>query len=224
MEKNITIEAKYDVQKDARIYIRKFASFVRNVDTIVEKFLPPDIFIALKSDVSQQKKIEIMENYLQLFFKNNKNKFEDALQSINTILQDKIVLKKIIEDLEGIYQIKLNCEKITIYMTTFPRCPYNFKEKWFAVNVFGDKNYQISVIKHELNHFFFHQKFGDKEQEIGSENFYKIKESFTIITLPEEKGYPGHHDLRINIKKRFNEGKTTEAIFNLAYEQIKNGG
>lgn len=222
MQKTFIPEVKYSAQKDAWAYVKQSASFASNIDTILEKFLPQDIFSKLKSDSSQKEKTKIIENHLQTFFKNNKEKFNIALQKFNNILQNK--MENIIDELEKIYQIKLNYKKIVIYMTTFPRCPYNYKEKWFMVNIFENQDNQITTVKHELNHFFFHKKFGAEERKIGFENFHRIKEAFTVISLPNERGYSKHQNIRKNIKKWFDEGKTTEAMFNLAYEQIKNGG
>lgn len=216
---SIIFEIKYDIKIDALAYLKQYASFASNIDIILKRFLTKEIFDALKSDIPPEKKEEIIKNYLKTFYDDNKNKFDNALRIFEGIFEKEI--KNIIKELEDLYQTNLDCAKIRIYMTTFPRCPYSYKEKWFMINIFENKDNQIMTVKHELNHFFFHKKFGVEEQEMGSENFHRIKEAFTIITLPNEEGYQNHYDLRINIKKWFKEGQPLNEIFELAKEYKK---
>ncbi|MEK7481971.1 MAG: hypothetical protein AAB607_01315 [Patescibacteria group bacterium] len=210
------IEVKYSILRDVQTYFRQQpVSYPKNIDEALKKFLPQKIFLVLKiPNLSQKKKEKILQNYLKLYYKRKKYKFDEAIQKFKNFWAGNGAA--IIKELEEIYQIKLIFKKFKIYMITFPRCPYNYKEKWFAVNVFGAPNHQLDIAKHELNHFFFHKKFNAKKKEIGIEIFNKIKESFTIISLPKEKGYQNHQNLRKNIKKWHKEKKSLNEIFKLA--------
>ena len=84
------------------------------------------------------------------------------------------------------------------------------------VNVFGTGSNQLETIKHELNHFFFHKKFEARKRRVGFKTFNRIKEAFTVITLPEERAYPKRRDLREAVKEWWEEGKSLDEIFELA--------
>lgn len=78
-----------------------------------------------------------------------------------------------------------------------PICPYNFEKKWIIVFAGASIEKQLQILTHELNHFMFYHYFGELKKEIGEEELESLKEVLTVLTNPEEKGYPDQQELRI---------------------------
>jgi len=91
----------------------------------------------------------------------------------------------IINPLEKVYSEKFPFEEITVYLTTFFSCPYNYENKWFMTyrssRLISDL---IFGSIHELNHFMFYFYWSDylKKQNISNEKIEYLKESFAVLT------------------------------------------
>ncbi|MEA2020282.1 MAG: hypothetical protein U9M98_00925 [Patescibacteria group bacterium] len=122
----------------------------------------------------------------------------------------------IVSELEELYETKIRLNKIKVYLTTFPIIPYHYNKGWLMVNYFAPLEGQIDNIEHELNHFFFHQKFAAKKDKHGHDLFHEIKEAFTALTQPESRGYPINKKLREELKENLKKGKSAEELFELS--------
>lgn len=111
---------------------------------------------------------------------------------------------QIVFTLESLYGMDNPFDEVTVDLTTLPICPYNFKERQIYVSAKPSVQFQLRILLHELNHFFFYWKYAkDYSEKLGKEKFELLKESMTIFTNPEQKGKPNEEPLR----KHFIENK-----------------
>lgn len=89
---------------------------------------------------------------------------------------------RIVEVIEEITQKPLYLHKITLFVTTFNRCPYDWGKGYIWIVFKKDKNRIINNLLHEMLHFQFHRYYGDKvTRELGVQKFEAIKEGMTPI-------------------------------------------
>lgn len=149
-------------------------------------------------------------------------------------LKKEIDILEIQKDLEFLMNQKFSDKvKISIFITTFQRCPYNIKENFFYIRYRDDENFKQSItnIYHELMHFLFHWNYWQKCQYAGlNENqIHNIKESFTALlnpilikkNFPIDKGYKIHQELRNKILKFWQESNDFEIILERIIKEIK---
>jgi len=90
--------------------------------------------------------------------------------------------------LEKITKKPMPFNKITGYLTTQMRCPYDPKEPSFMVSMFSNIPYALKICAHELMHIHFHKFYWEKiEEEIGREKTADLKEALTVLLNLEFK-------------------------------------
>jgi len=102
---------------------------------------------------------------------------------------------------------------IKIYPNLISISTYSTSNK--SIMVYHDQplENQIKTVIHETNHLIFHDRFEKKViLELGKQAFSDIKESFTILTNPEESGYPAHIKLRQYINDSYTKNKNINQI------------
>ena len=104
--------------------------------------------------------------------------------------------------LESVYGNPVPFNKLTVYLTSIPICPYSFKEGWIMVFANAPIDEQISTIRHELNHFMFYYYFPQMKKSLGINKYESLKEALTVFTNPEEVGYPAQRKLRTWLKSQ----------------------
>lgn len=73
-------------------------------------------------------------------------------------------------------------EKVTAYLTTQQRCPYDPKEPSFMVGMFSSIPHALKTCAHELMHIHFHNTDWPKiEKQIGKEKTADLKEALTVL-------------------------------------------
>lgn len=163
----------------------------------LKKFLPKRLFNSLiASDFSKTDKLQI---FLKNYWEVNNKKIEKAISTMKGVWNKEG--QSIVDDLKGLYGVKIKCKSITAFLTTLTIFPYNDEECWYAVSAFALEDELLSTTKHELAHFYFHRRFDSKKSGLSKDDYFKIKESFTVLTLPKEEGYSGHEELRNHIQK-----------------------
>ena len=116
----------------------------------------------------------------------------------------------IVNTLEKIYGKKVPFDLITVYLSSIPICPYNFKQRWIYAFAGTSVQRQLRILTHELNHFMFLFHFGNLKDKVGNDSFEYLKEALPDFTNPEEKGYPAQQKLRMWLKKQ--KGTISEII------------
>lgn len=107
----------------------------------------------------------------------------------------------IVKPLEKLYQHSFPFKKITVYLTCFPRCPYNYQKRWYMVTKNSSLTDLYRTSLHELNHFMFYYYYQDKlKDQITNDQFEIIKEALAILTNPEGNNKPAVKPLEDHIK------------------------
>jgi len=195
------------------------------MDAFVYSFLGPedgDCLIKWGSDILPKKlvrelirtkfrNLSKLKTFLQEYSIRNKIQIEKTKKLIINLWKEKS--PDIISELETLFKTTIDCKTITIYLTTFPMFPYNQDECWFTSSVYSRKADHLETMKHELNHFYFHKVFGEKDSRINGKDFWAIKESFCAITLSEEEVYDSHKNLRNFIRNVSNKAKGGREIY-----------
>lgn len=175
-----------------------------------------DIEIFDKIKILNKKDAEIIiKKYLKLKYKNEIlgiNKYKKAI---------KIELDKNFYEacdwLQKVTKKSLAVKDYKFIITTFPRCPYDYRTGLIFINYF--KNFvsinPISLFLHEALHFQFHHFWQqDKDSPISKLSDYDfnfLKESLTVILDDDlkplmskaDKGYPAHQSFRKELHKEW---------------------
>jgi len=188
---------KYSLQKDlnnylVRLYNKNRYSYGRAPDFILKKFP-----LSFQQQIKKSKSVESIIGIIKKYWQETRPKNFSSQIKLTTKSVEKILNQnkdKIISKLESVYQQKFPFNKIAVFLTTIPICPYNYQDRWFMVSS-TDKKQIIKTATHELNHFMFYYYYADhlKQKNISSKNIEIIKESLAILTNPE--GNPNKPDV-----------------------------
>jgi len=207
------LNVEYDLKMDTNIY-RWFGPELDGISfNKLKKFLPESVFnILVASEFSESEALRV---FLNEYWEKNNKKLEKVKVSMKGIWEREG--QGILDDLKKLYGVRIECKSITAFLTTLTIYPYNDEECWFALSAFALEDELLSTTKHELAHFYFHRRFDSKRGDLSKDDFFKIKESFTILTLPKEEGYSEHQELREHIRHLKDTGKDVEYNFLAAF-------
>ena len=210
----------YSQEKDIQNYLNagwKFTYAKHGRKDLPEKLLQnyPQEF---KNRLLEAKTKIVAEKIVKDFLDSRSEDFKRITKLVIKVCQEVLDEEKqnIIDLLQEIYQKPFPFEKITVYITTFPICPYNYEERWFMVyrnmNIPGF----INTAKHELNHFMFYYYYLDKliKQKVSLEKREKLKEALGIFSNPEGNDKPKVKELESYLKTL--KGKAMDEIISLA--------
>lgn len=212
----------YSQEKDIQNYLDagwKFTYAKHGRENIQERLLqnyPQEFKTKLLGAKTKASAEKIVKDFLDSRPENFKHATKLVIKVCQQILDEE--KQNIIDLLQKIYQKPFPFDKITVYITTFPISPYNYKEHWFMVNRNSSVAGFINTAKHELNHFMFYHYYLDKliQQKISQEKREKLKEVLVIFSNPEGNDKPDIKDLETYLKTL--SGKTMDEIINLALE------
>jgi len=116
------------------------------------------------------------------------------------------------------------------FLTTFPRCPYNYEEGYFWLCALWPAKCYLGTFLHELLHFQFIFYYQDKILPlIGKEKFERLKESLTVILNDDfreflcqsDQGYAVDQESRQKLLQKWQEDKDIDQIidFGVAWLQ-----
>jgi hypothetical protein len=184
---------KYSQEKDFIPYINdlwksNWTDYGTDYFAIGKKYFPIKFMETVKSAKTKENVKNIIIKYWQSVRNQDFKKNTDYLIKWYTkILNEEKDL--IIKPLEKAYSEKFPFEKITVYLTTFPMCPYYYEKRWYMVNRRSDPLWLIDVSKHELNHFMFYYYWRDylKKQNISNEKIEYLKEAFAVLATNNSK-------------------------------------
>lgn len=111
-------------------------------------------------------------------------------------------------------------------------CPYNPEEAWFMISMWHNIPMSITTICHELLHFHFLYYYGKylKKKGLSQNKIEDLKESLTFllnesefdeIILVEDKGYPAHQKLRVQLNQLWQKEKNFERFLEKAIKIIR---
>lgn len=172
---------------------------------------------------------------------------KDKLEEFNKIVYESPLIEVIIsafqeawnkinneffKRLERIMKSKFPLKKVTVYLTTQYRCPYNEKERWFMVSIYRSIFYIMATAGHELMHLHFHKTYWPKiEKQIGKEKTANLKEALTVLlnlefrdlwfVKDEGKNNEEQQELRKYIVKKWKEKKDFDSLMKNCVSYLK---
>jgi hypothetical protein len=140
---------------------------------------------------------------------------------------------KFFEKLEDVFGQKLVKTNINCYVTTSPRCPYNFEgnDLWFMISIHDPIYKVLKTCGHEIFHIYFHRIY-EKElsNKLSKSQFADLKESLTVLLNVEfknlfivrDKGYPVHQELRTFISEQWERSKNFSELIDKCVNRLTN--
>ena len=217
------LNIKYDLEKDVENYLRTLYKFDfekhgrKNIEGQLLADYPPEFREKIKSAKNKEEAEKHIRDYIQ----NNFAQRTDLQKRIIDDFKDAWNTEgaKLIKKLEDVYGENFPFKEITIYLVSNKRCPYNFKERWIMVYAKSGVKTKLYTLMHELNHFMFYYYFPPKKLEIKSKQEYEsLKEALTVLTSPEEQGYPAQQKLRAWLKEQ--KGTVGEILQNEKWKSL----
>jgi len=125
--------------------------------------------------------------------------------------------------------------KITGYLTSIGKCPYNYKGKnpWFMVSLFSGIPNTMTIAAHEIMHLWFHWNYWEGvERQIGKKRTSDLKEALTVllnlefkdILLAYDEGYGMHKELRDFISEEWKRKQDFNSLIDRCIEYLKKNG
>lgn len=213
---NITMRIKviYSLQHDIDNYTDSLYRFRwnkhgrENIQEVLLKPFSEDFKKSLKKATNKKEAQKIVEKFLLQGLDGRKQTYLAVANNLETAWKESG--DAIIKKLEKIYGKEVPFNLITVYLSSIPICPYNFKQRWIYAFAGTSTQRQLRILTHELNHFMFLFHFGNLKDKVGNDNFESLKEALTVFTNPEEKGYPAQQKLRTWLNKQ--KGTVSEII------------
>jgi hypothetical protein len=146
----------------------------------------------------------------------------------------KIIEKEYFKRLEKITKYKFKFKNSYGYLTTFARCPYNYKIPYFYVNFFNSQLGELKTVGHELMHIHLHNSpwWNKVKEELGNQKTHDLKEALTELLnsefrdlwIVDDLSYPNHIKLREYITKQWKREKNFEELTNKCIKWVKTNG
>jgi hypothetical protein len=184
---------EYSSKKDLIPYLMSFrpslsADYGRSDLEYGKKYFPVEFINSVKNAKTTKDAENVVIKYWQSIRSKHFDQDTDFfIKWYSRILNEEIDL--IIKPLEKVYLQKFPFSEVTVYLTTFFCCPYNFNEKWYMTYRNSNIYDLIYGSIHELNHFMFYYYWRDylKKQKISFKKTEYLKESLAILTSFDSK-------------------------------------
>ncbi|MCB9822684.1 hypothetical protein H6800_00225 [Candidatus Nomurabacteria bacterium] len=178
----------------------------------------PKFFNELKSH-NEEDATTLLIEYLKGLYLSDKNNIAEYKKFIESEFKSKF--KEACDALEMLTGKPLYRQDFTVYLTTFPRGPYNYDngELWVAIGWYDP----IRNFMHELLHFqtiyYWRNKVPAVINMTGDE-FEILKESLTVV-LDEsleplikspDKGYEQHREIRVKLHEYWIKNKNFDSL------------
>ena len=209
-------EISYNVEADANNWYG--AANTTSYRSNWRKLIPHDILDKI-DDVDEAEAMDFLIPYLKSKYLKEKTEIDSYIKYAKS--QFDAHLDTACDKLEKITGKPIYTDKVTVYVTTIPRCPYNYKDAAFWINI----NFQpIDVFMHEFLHFMFIHYYRENEShplyDLNFKDFDWIKESLTVVLdedcVPPMKkpdsGYPIHRDFRDKLHKKWVKNNNFDSL------------
>lgn len=217
----MNIKIEYSFKRDVDNYLDALYSFRwikhgrKDIQESLLKPFPNDFKTALKESENKDKARDTIYKFLEQDLGGRRKKYLGVAKELETEWASSS--SKVVQKLEKVYGKKFPFKSITVYLSSIPICPYNFSKRWIMIFAGTTTKRQIDILTHELNHFMFLYHFGNLKEELGNKKFESLKESLTVFTNPEEKGYPNQQKIRSWLKGQ--KGTISEIIESGAWKK-----
>lgn len=200
------IKVSYSFHHEVENYLNslyRFGWLKHGRTDIQERLLrpfPKSFRSALRGAKNEQEAEEVIKTFLRSGLEQREKSYANVAKNLEQAWKKKG--RAIEKSLEDLYDQPVPFNKVNIYLSSIPICPYNFNERWIMLFANTSQERQLQILTNELNHFMFHYYFGKLKVELGKQKFESLKEALTVFTNPEEKGYPAQRKLRAWLKKQ----------------------
>ncbi|MDD3488047.1 MAG: hypothetical protein PHH35_01715 [Candidatus Pacebacteria bacterium] len=180
--------------------------------------------------LTPKQRIDFIQKEISDFYSNkNKAKLEEIRNEIQNHWNK--IEKEFFKKIEKTFNKPFPFNSIKGILSTANRFGYNYKNKWFATNIYSNKFSATDIAMHELFHFVFHFYF-EKEcekYELTWKQIWDIKEALTVLLNSEfldlrlalDKGYPEHQKIRDFILKEWKKNKDFDIVLNNTCKFVK---
>ncbi len=167
------------------------------------------LFPYLKS-LYGEKKLELMQIEMQEYLQELSSEFANRLSD----LTKHPIAKK----------------KITLFITTFPRCPFYFDKGYIWIPATRDKKRLVKVISHEILHFQYFAYYAEEVIcQVDQQKSEWLREAMTPIlndyfgdlTGNSERTYPIFEDLWQKLSKIWNQDKDFDKFIDKSIVLLK---
>ena len=212
MLKTIRIQVKLDIRKDAWNWwdacnkISYGVDWKERIDGNLRKKI---------HGKTKQEAMRFLLPYLRDYYKRNDKDLKRALYEANKLFRKKA--NSACKLMEKITQYPVYRNNFTCFLTTFPRCPYDYKKGYIWLAAPRPAKIYLNIFLHELLHFQYYAYYKNrpsvKKLSMGQSEF--LKEALTVILNHEfsqylyqkDKGYKLHQKLRKELENFWKKNK-----------------
>lgn len=146
---------------------------------------------------------DILLPYLKEKYQKNDIEISKKLKDAQEILDQYKDL--IFEKIEKLTKHKIDYDEIKLFITTYPRCPYNREKGYIRLAIGASNSSMLTILTHEILHFQFHKYYSNNPEVklLNPQQFDTIKESLTFLLNYEFKGVPMWYDQWYDVHKEF---------------------
>ncbi|HQB50670.1 MAG TPA: hypothetical protein PLT32_00430 [bacterium] len=161
----------------------------------------------------------ILLPFLDKYYQENQDLLNSQLKVGQDLFNQKgqAAINKVVE----IFGRPLYRDNFVGFLTTFPRCPYNYEAGYFWLCALWPAKCYLGTFLHELLHFqfiFYYQ--AEILPLLGKEKFERLKESLTVILNDEfrdflcqsDQGYAIDQALRQRLFEKWQEDKSIDRL------------
>ena len=220
----------YSIKLDKKKDIKNWRDWCNRISYWFDrtKNINPEYFDLIQKlkNITLEESYYIMDDFIDKLYNEKKKEIELTIEYANLHFQK--WFQKACECMEKITGNPLYRNDFTIYLTSFPRWPYNYEEWYLLIPFFWDVHKYIWIFLHELQHFQIHAYYSDIFADISNKQFHDIKEAMTVILnvecseflIKDDKWYPNHQKLRENILKYRLKNHNFEKTLKFAKKQL----
>lgn len=178
------------------------------------------------SGKSQKEAFEFLRGHLRKIYQ--KNNLRRKARELQKDFQER--KNEIFSTMEKLTMKKIYRDDFTLFLTTFPRFPYNYKKGFVWISYRQEMDHQVAIFIHELLHFQFMEYYGEKAWDmLGPEKYQYLKEGMTVIlnetcqnlTPIQDRGYEIHKTLRKKLLASWRKHKRFDLFFKDALDITK---
>jgi DNA-binding FrmR family transcriptional regulator len=189
------------------------------------KKLPQKVAEAAKGKSLEECREEIQKEYMDVY---NSEILKIFINALNEAWQT--IEKEYFSRIRKITGRDLSADRITGYVTTSPRCPYNEKENTFFCQFFSSLPSALQTAGHEIMHLHFHEHYMSKvENEVGKQKAQDLKEALSVLLnfefkdlwSVEDRGYEIHKALRTFISTEWKKSHDFDLLLKNCIDYVK---
>ncbi|MFA5128865.1 MAG: hypothetical protein WC445_02740 [Patescibacteria group bacterium] len=221
----VTINIKLDIKKDAWNWWNACNKISHGVDwkQRVGESLWKKIY-----GKTEKEAFKFLIPYLKKYYKEHKKVLEKNLAEAQKLFDDNA--QEACSLMEKITGKQLYRKKFTCFLTTFPRCPYNYEKGYVWLCAVWSAKCYLGTFLHELLHFQFIAYCKNKQpvKNLSPRQFEYLKESLTVILNYEfkkylcqkDKGYDLHQAFRKKLEILWQKNKNFNQLVKYGVEVL----